>query len=265
MRYALGTLLLLTTACTVVTGSGEIVTETRQVDSFDSIELRGSGDLTISIGDDVSVIVEADSAMIDRITTTVDDGRLVLDQEGGQLFGDRVAFDVTIPALEGIFLTGSGSVEAEGVEGDLTIEVSGSGDVVASGSVDGLEIDLNGSGAIDTSALTASTVSIDGEGSGDVDVAVDGSLLDVFMGGSMGISASGTATETRVAIDGSGDFTGRDLTAVSAHVDIPGSGSVQISVEDRLDVSISGSGDVTYYGNPELTENISGSGSVRKG
>ena len=239
----------------------------RPVDSFDKVELRGSGDLTISIGEETSVVVQADSAIMDRVTTTVDDGTLVLDQSGVNfgLFEDGPAFDVTVAELAGVTLSGSGRVAADGLEESILLDLNGSGDMTLGGAVENLEVVLEGHGHIDATDLTARSVSIGAGGSGEIEVAVEGTRLDAAMGGSMTVTARGTVDEAVVTIDGSGNFVGRDLSARSAVVDIPGSASADISVEERLEVTISGSGEVTYHGDPEVSEDISGSGSVQQG
>jgi hypothetical protein len=78
----------------------------------------------------------------------------------------------------------------------------------------------------------------------------------------MSITAAGRVDRAEVVIDGSGNLAGRELTASEATIDVPGSGEVVLTVEDRLEVTISGSGDVTYYGDPQLSRDVSGSGSV---
>jgi hypothetical protein len=65
-----------------------------------------------------------------------------------------------------------------------------------------------------------------------------------------------------VSISGSGNLDAESLTAMTADVTIPGSGSVVVAVEDHLEVDVSGSGSVEYLGNPTVDSNITGSGSV---
>lgn len=260
--------LLIATGCSggPFGGSGQLVTEDREVGGFESVELRGSGELTISLGGEPSVTVEADSEVIDRVTTRVEGGTLILDVEDTLLFGvGRIVFEVTMPRLAGIELTGSGSIEVDELTDELDVVLDGSGDIELAGTIGSLAVDLDGSGRVDASALTAETVSLLGGGSGDMDVNVDGDLLTASVDGSMNITARGSVVRAEVILDGSGTFAGRDLTAAEAVVEIPGSGAVEISVDEQLEVAISGSGDVTYYGSPELTSDISGSGSVDQG
>lgn len=153
----------------------------------------------------------------------------------------------------------------DGLEESIPIDLNGSGDVTLGGAVEDLEVAFEGSGHVDATELTASSVSIGGDGSGDIEVVVEGTRLDATMDGSMTVNARGSVDEAVVALDGSGDFEGSDLSATAATVDISGSGFVEISVEDRLDAGVSGSGDVRYHGDPVVSQNVSGSGSVDRG
>src|SRR6476619_2232567 len=61
-----------------VEGSGVAASETRDVDPFGSVELAGSNNVVIRVGEQQSVIVRADDNLIDRVTTEVQSGNLVI-------------------------------------------------------------------------------------------------------------------------------------------------------------------------------------------
>jgi hypothetical protein len=261
-------LMSLTAGCGLgVRGAGEVVSETRMITSdFDSVELRGSGDLVVEIGTEPSVVVETDSAVIDLVTTVVEDGRLIIEQESTRWRGvDMLRISVTVPSLEQLELSGSGTVSAGGLADTLVLDLSGSGDVILDGEVDRLDMDLAGDGSVDASGVTAESVDGRGEGSGVVEVEVDGTLLEVSIDGSMSVTARGRVETASVAIAGSGELLARELTANVVDISVPGTGDVAISAVDRLTATISGSGDVVYWGSPELHEDISGSGTVEPG
>lgn len=66
-----------------------------------------------------------------------------------------------------------------------------------------------------------------------------------------------------LSIIGTGNFYGFPMKVRDADVNISGTGSCEITVEERLEVNIDGSGDVYYKGYPVIREHIQGSGSVR--
>ena len=61
-----------------VVGSGNVVNETRSVDSFDSIDLRGSGALFLYQGPQQPLKIEAEDNVLKVLTTRVEAGRLII-------------------------------------------------------------------------------------------------------------------------------------------------------------------------------------------
>jgi len=61
-----------------VVGSGNVVNETRSVDSFYSIDLRGSGALFLSQGPQQPLKIEAEDNVLKVLTTRIESGRLII-------------------------------------------------------------------------------------------------------------------------------------------------------------------------------------------
>jgi hypothetical protein len=59
-----------------ITGSGKVITQTRNVANFDKIEINRGLDCEVTQSDQIEVIVEADTNLQDGITTTVENGTL---------------------------------------------------------------------------------------------------------------------------------------------------------------------------------------------
>lgn len=89
--------------------------------------------------------------------------------------------------------------------------------------------------------------------------------FDASISGSGTMEVSGTAGRLEASVSGSGDMRLFGLAARRAVVDVSGSGDIQLSAADALEVEVSGSGDVRYRGNPAREVKISGSGSVEPG
>ncbi|WP_293295702.1 GIN domain-containing protein [Allomuricauda sp.] len=83
--------------------------------------------------------------------------------------------------------------------------------------------------------------------------------------GSGDISLSGASNTLRIENEGSGRISGFTFLADTCAIEAIGSGDVEISCMDELDVIIDGSAKVFYKGNPLITKNISGSGNVIDG
>ena len=190
-----------------------------------AVVLETGGDLTITEGEP-SLTIHAPSGILERLTSAVDDGVLVLSRRAGFLpfgFGE-IRYELTVESLESIHIKGSGDVDST---------VSG----------DDLEIVIQGSGEVSVTGVDADAVDLRIEGAGDIEL-------------------SGEATAIAVEISGSGDIDTDALEVRDATVAISGSGEVDLHVTDTLDVDISGSGTVNHRGGATVESDISGSGDV---
>nr|WP_121273080.1 head GIN domain-containing protein [Pedobacter schmidteae] len=70
--------------------------------------------------------------------------------------------------------------------------------------------------------------------------------------------------ESLVSISGSGKADLQKVDSKKAQIDISGSGTATVNVQNKLKADISGSGKVYYMGSPEVDADISGSGKVIK-
>lgn len=205
---------------------GPLVSESRDIDRAQTVVLNTSGDITIREGAPSLIITAADS-VLDRLTSSVDDGVLVLGVKPGTpgfLLGP-ISYELTLPSVEGLEINGSGDIDSD----------------VPTGSV--LGVTISGSGDVSVESIDASRVVLDIRGSGDVEL-------------------EGRADDVEILIAGSGEVTADELDSTNVTVKITGSGDVEVAASSTLDVSIAGAGDVVYVGRPEVTQSIAGSGNV---
>ena len=196
---------LVLSACSVVTGSGRIESETREVSGFTRIDLSGSGEVTVVQGDVESLTVEADDNVLPVLTSDVSDSTLKLGTKSGTTVNTRspIRYRVMIKDFTGISLSGSGSVIADDVQvGALRSDISGSGSVELGGSADEQDIRVSGSGRYEAAGLTSEKVNAEISGSGRVVVTVSGELkVDISGSGTVTYSGDPTVDES---ISGSG-------------------------------------------------------------
>jgi hypothetical protein len=221
----LSVLTLLVAACTV--GSGEVVTETRSVEGFDEIDLRGMGEVNITVDGTESLSIEAEDNIIGDLTSEIRNGTLILGTDRPIRPTEDIIYTVTMASLEGVEISGSGAITVSGF------------------ATENFSVDVSGSGAADIRAIAAETVFVRISGSGAVTVTGDTDELDV-------------------SISGSGAFDGEGLEADTGNVGVSGSGNAVVDVRETLDVDVSGSGNVEYIGEPTVSVNTSGSGNVSR-
>jgi hypothetical protein len=230
MRRTLGLVLaavagLALTGCAVVAGPTD--SEDRQVGDVQAVELSTSGDLVVVHGDRPALTVTAAKPALERLTSDVQDGRLVLSTDGAAFITGRIAYLLETDHLDDVVIRGSGDVTGSDVTADeLSVLIQGSGNVTLDG-------------------LDAHRVTVRIEGSGDV-------------------TLSGTADELDVRVAGSGNAHTFDLEVAAVTAEVAGSGDIQTSVTDTLGARVAGSGNVVYRGDPKVSSQVLGSGDVRQ-
>jgi hypothetical protein len=158
--------------------SGDIATEFRSTDAFTDVQLRGAGDVTISQGDNYTVTVTTDSNYMERVTTTVEDGTLILNEDWHFNAHDvDVVFVVTVPSLESVHLEGAGNITVDGVDTDsFDAFLAGAGDITVSGTASDVHLSLAGVGDIRALDLQGATVTADLNGVGNISVSASDTL-----------------------------------------------------------------------------------------
>ena len=205
-------------------------TEKRQVSGFDEVAFAVSGEVLINLGKDYSVELEGDRDYIKEIITEVDGDELKIRRDKWFDSGNKkVIVRITMPALDGISVSGSGRLTVnDPLRGnELDVAISGSGKAI-----------------LRDVAL------------GEVECAISGS-------GSLNIAGNGTIKKLEISISGSGDYMGDGTRIDVLDARISGSGSCDCHVTEMLRASISGSGNIRYSGDPKIDASVSGSGKVR--
>jgi len=190
-------------------GSGVAATQTRDVAAFKSVELAGANNVVVRIGGEQSVVVKADDNLLDRVTTEVRSGTLVIDNtQGGFSTKSPMSVEVDVPTLNALTLSGSGNIVVTGVEADsLDVSLPGSGTLTGSGTAARLDVGVAGSGMVQFTELVAQAVRAAVSGSGSVFVTATESL-DASVPGSGAIIYAGSPQDVTKSITGTGAITG---------------------------------------------------------
>ncbi len=213
-------------ANTIVPGSGTPAGEDRIVTGVNSVTLATMGDLTISLGEQESLRVEAEENLLPNIETRTWSGMLTIRQkEQTELRPTKpIRYYLTVKTLERLAASSSGNIDAPAVQ-------AGSFSII-----------VNSSGGIHLAGLTADSLEV-----------------EISSSGGVRIDAGQVGGQT-VAINSSGEYAAGDLRSATADVRINSSGDATIWVTDRLNAVISSSGNVNYFGKPEVTQSLNSSG-----
>jgi hypothetical protein len=204
-----------------------------QVGQFQAVSLEGSHDVVVTVGGAPSVRAEGDSEELERLDIRVEGDTLKIGSEQRRRWfsfrqGGRVTVYVTVPALNGATIAGSGDMRVDRVQAPS------------------FEAEIAGSGDMEIGQLRARRASFSIAGSG-------------------GISAMGEAEQAAVSIAGSGSVTLDRLQTRRTSVSVMGSGDVSVRASEAVEGSVMGSGDVTVHGTARCSISKMGSGDVHCG
>jgi hypothetical protein len=213
--------------------AGPIVDRSFQVQNFNEVEVAGPFDVTIHTGAAPSVKAHGNQKLLEKLVVEVKGDKLVIHPEEHHGFfnwgwgtSGKANVAITVPAISGATLAGSGGLSVDAVKGDK------------------FEGAVAGSGTLTLDSVQVQSLKLTIAGSGDVR------------------AHSGQVGSATYKIAGSGDIDARNVRAQTAEVSIAGSGSINGQASGAADVKIMGSGDVTMTGGAKCSVSKAGSGDV---
>lgn len=211
-------------------GSARSATETRRVADFDQVVISVPGEVSINQGPAETLTLEAEPAVLRKITTEIVGRRLLIGLVPGRV-------ETQQPIRMKLGVRNLRAFESR-TAGAITVGALGS---------DSLALVLTGGSVLNLDRLDRA-LSLDVRITGAGEVAVGG----------------GTVVAQKVAITGAGTYAAPRLASERAEVAIDGHGEVQLAASTTLAVRIGGVGRVRYRGNPAVTRSIRGVGSIEK-
>jgi hypothetical protein len=212
-----------------VEGNGNIKRQVRDVGHFSGVSMALAGKVDVRRGERDGVTVEADDNLLPLIETVVEDGTLkIRNKRGSNLRTRNLKVIVQARALDRLALGGSGSIDADRVDGAR------------------VQFDIGGSGSINVGRIEAERVVANIGGRGDLK------------------ANEGNARTVSISIGGSGNVDFARVRTESANLTVAGMGNSTLWVRDSLSVTIAGSGEINYYGDPKISQSVLGSGAVRR-
>jgi hypothetical protein len=208
----------------------QATTETRSVAAFDEVVFAVAGEVSIEQGPRETLTLEAEPAVLRKITTEIHGRRLLIGLAPGRIETQQpIRMKLAVQTLRAFESRTAGAISI----GPLYTEA--------------LALVLAGGGSIRLDRLE-NTLSLDVRITGAGEVAVE----------------SGKVRMQKVSITGIGTYYAPKLVSERAEVAIDGNGEVQLAAINTLAVRIDGVGQVRYHGNPAVTRSIRGIGSIEK-
>jgi hypothetical protein len=183
-----------------------IASEARTVPAFHAIDLSGVLDVNVTVGKPASVEIFGDADMLAKVTTTVENGVLVVGTKKKLRKNSHLKAVVTAPDLTSLALSGVGDLKATGISNDrLAIHLSGVGSLGAEGTTGTLSVVHSGTGDVAAKNLAAKASTVEITGVGDAVVQATQSI-DARLTGVGDIKVYGHPAQVKKSRSGIGDI-----------------------------------------------------------
>lgn len=187
-------------------GEGAVISDTRTLAPFTTIDCNGSSRVTVVKDAVYKVVVTGYQKLVPVYETQVSGNRLTLQYKDRyhNIRNDNIVVEVHTPVVGEVFLNGSGNIRiGRGFEGTFLGRINGSGNLdLAASSFSNTTYYISGSGNIDAREAVADTAYATVSGSGNIDLSVEDYLF-ARISGSGNINYYGDPT-VQVDISGSG-------------------------------------------------------------
>lgn len=221
----------------ILSGTQLLVAQTsqkREVTAFTEIALKIGANVHVKQGNTQSVEMKGQASTLEKLITEVKDRKLVIRYPNDTWFNKwnpgTVDIYITMPQIDALIISGSGSIVSEGkIESRI------------------LDVTISGSGDIKLDELKAEKVMATLSGSGNIH-----------------LFGKQNATELKAIISGSGNVRAIEFPADKVDIKISGSGNCWVNAVKNLEVKLAGSGNVVYRGNPAVDSTVAGSGKVKE-
>ena len=213
-----------------IRGNGKITTQSRTVNAFTSVDVRGDIDVYVKQDTVVSVKIEADENLLQYVQLTVENSTLDIREERG----------FNLKSTRGIKVYVSGPSFKH-------FEASGACDIFSENQLNSTE-----------------PISIDLSGACNAKMDLKTPAINVDMSGAGKITLKGETKDFDVDGSGATDVRCFELMTENSRVEMSGAGDAEVFASLKLDVHVSGAADIKYKGNAAVSQKVSGAGSVKK-
>jgi Putative auto-transporter adhesin, head GIN domain len=207
-------LVIVGTACTQVSGSGNVVT--RQIDAgpFSELDVSHGFTVNVTVGSPEKVTVRVDN-LVDLLDVAVSGDTLRVGLESGTDASDAtLEADITVSSLTTLGSSGASTISlVDPLGGTLAVTLSGASQVTGP-------------------------------------IQIEGGTLE--MSGASGANLTGTATMFDATLSGASRLTGTGLSIGDLMIDLSGASNAEVTVTGSLSATASGASTLRYAGSPTV-------------
>ncbi len=188
-------------------GSGDVVTEQRDIGEFSELEVYGAYNINLEVGTKTSLSVSAEDNLQKFIRCEVENNRLLIENTKSILPKRKIVINIETTELVGIYSLGISNIIADRIdEQTFDVELSRAGVIELRGKVETLNAELSGVALLDSKELFARFVNIDVNSSANAEVNVSEKLTaDLSDAGNL--TYFGDPLDVESSISGVGNIT----------------------------------------------------------
>lgn len=214
-----------------INGSGNIVTQSRTTEKFNSIDVSGAIDVYVKQDSAQQTIkVETDDNLQEYIDIHEDNGVLYISQRDNYSLDPSKKIKVYVSALY-----------------YRRLNISGASNIYS-----------------ENKLVSSETLDIDMSGASEVKIEVKAPRINADISGASSVKISGETKDFNVEGSGASDIKSFDLMTENTTLDISGACSAEVFASVKLDVEASGASGIKYKGNAAVNQDVSGASSVKK-
>lgn len=244
---------LVLTGCSGSSGSGEVITEKKDIANFNAIEIGSAFDLDVTYSDTYSVTISADESMFEYIEVSQTGTKLTIYLNPHHIFtdftlGEKVLkAEISMPLLQGLEVSGACNAKVTGFHStsDLFLSVSGA-----------TKLNLDG--------IDAGSIFGEVSGASRISGNLTGMNVVFVVGGASSLEMSGSAVSVDLEVNGASRADLEGFRAGDVDVKVSGASEATVYAGNTLDVNVSGASRLYFIGNPTLGESsVSGASTIK--
>ena len=207
-----------------VKGSGYLVSESRELVSFNAIHIATAGTVNLTQGDSQRVDVTVDDNLMEYIRLTVSNNTLVIDIEpGNSLTNMHLTVDITLPELKLLHTSSAGCF-------------------------------------VGKNTLNCDDLNIFSSSAGNIFLNLQANYLYSNLSSAGNATLSGTVSTHDAIISSAGVLHAFNLYTDTTTISLSSAGNAEVLVNNLLNATLSSAGSLFYKGNPQINANVSSSG-----
>lgn len=192
-----------------VKGSGNVITQTRDVTSFHAIEVSNALEVNVTAQKDLSIAVEADDNVAPLIRTEVSGGVLRISCDKHVSTSSPMRVRVSVPDVDSVEVSGASNVSVANLQNsNFAADLSGASKLKVDGQTSQLKAEASGASKIDAQNLTADSANVSTSGASGANVNVTNSLRADASGASH-INYSGSPKDIQKKSSGAASINGQ--------------------------------------------------------